>query len=148
MIHAEPRRAVPLKVQRDVALALCADLMRKLGMVPVDVQVAFELDHDPPLALRAIDEVTGSHKPHQNDERFLVWRPKLDHRAKTTGRRGESDLSIRDGDQGKIAKVKRITADQEAFRRRLQAKNDGETRPTSRWPKRPLRSRNSFGGQR
>ena len=66
---AEPRRAVPMRLQRDKALELCADLMRKLGMVAVDAEVAFELDHDPALVLRPVDPATGHHIPHQHDPR-------------------------------------------------------------------------------
>lgn len=83
---AEPRRAVPMRVQRDRALALCADLMRKLGMVPVDAEVAFELDHDPALCLRPIDPTTGQHIPPQHEPSCLIWRTKEQHALKTRGR--------------------------------------------------------------
>jgi hypothetical protein len=42
------------------------------------------------------------------------------------------------------AKHRRITKQQEEFRRRLLAKDRGESRPHSRWPKRKLQSRNNL----
>jgi hypothetical protein len=85
-MKAEPRRAVPMKLQRDKALELCADLMRKLGMVPVDAKVEFDLDHDPALGLRDVDPATGHHVPHQHEPSCLIWRPKARHTEKTRGR--------------------------------------------------------------
>lgn len=106
-MKAEPRRTPPLSVKLEAALNQLEAAMRKLGMIPVECTVPdWQLDHDPALALRAVDDA-GAHQPHQHDVRFLVWRPRVEHAVKTTGRRGESDLSIRDGDQGRIAKVKR-----------------------------------------
>ncbi|KMO34279.1 hypothetical protein [Methylobacterium aquaticum] len=139
------RRAVPMKVQRDAALDLCAELMRKLGMIPVEVEtVEWQLDHNPALALRPIDPVTGEHQPHQHSRKHLVWMTKAAHREKTTGRRGTSDLSLRDGDQGKIAKVDRLQEQQAEFRERLLAKGEPRDQPersekrSTKWPKRPF----------
>ncbi len=107
-MKAEPRRTPPLSVKLAAALNQLEAAMRKLGMIPVECTVPeWQFDHDPALGLRAVDDQTGAHVPHQHDVRFLVWRPRVEHAVKTTGRRGESDLSIRDGDQGRIAKVKR-----------------------------------------
>lgn len=106
-MKAEPRRTPPLSVKLAAALNQLEAAMRKLGMIPVECTVPdWQLDHDPALALRAVDD-GGAHQPHQHDVRFLVWRPRVEHALKTTGRRGESNLSLRDGDQAKIAKVKR-----------------------------------------
>ena len=82
---AEPRRAVPMRLQRDKALELAASLMRKLGLVPVDAEVAFELDHDPALCLRPVDPANGQHIPHQHDPSCLIWRTKEAHARKTRG---------------------------------------------------------------
>lgn len=152
-MKAEKRRAVPLAVQRDVALDLCRDLMRKLGMVEVDATIEFELDHDPALQLRAIDPATGKHLPDQHDPAFLVWRTRQDHRAKTTGRAGESKLAMVNGDAQKIAKNRQRAkkqAEREAARAALPEPPPGrmKAKPPSRWPKRPLRSRNSFEDRR
>lgn len=107
-MKAEKRRTPPMAVKLQSALNQLEDCMRRLGMVQVEEKVdAWEFDHDPPLELRAVDEVSGEHRPHQHDVRFLVWRPKKAHRQKTTGRKGESKLSISDGDAQKIAKVRR-----------------------------------------
>lgn len=119
------RRVVPMKVQRDVALAQLSALMRAKGF-EVDT---FELDHDPALGLRPVDPVTGEHTPHQHDPAALVWRPKAEHKRKTTGRRGESKLSLSyDGDQSRIAKADRLEESTEEFRRRLLAKEPGQQR--------------------
>ena len=77
----------------------------QLGLEPHEV----ELDHDPALALRPIDPVTGDTVPPANDPRYLVWRTKAEHAVKTTGRRGESRLGDQaDGDIQRAAKVNRI----------------------------------------
>jgi hypothetical protein len=55
-----------------------------------------QFDHIHALALGGEDSVENIRAVHAEC-----------HAVKTTGRRGESDLSLRDGDQGKIAKLKR-----------------------------------------
>lgn len=152
-MKAEKRRAIPMKVQRDVALDLCRDLMRKLGLVEVDATIEFELDHDPALQLRAIDPATGKHQPDQHDPAFLVWRPRQEHRVKTTGRAGTSKLAMVDGDQQKIAKNRRREkkrAESESARAELPEPPPGrmKAKPPSRWPKRQMRSRSSFEDRR
>lgn len=42
-------------------------------------------------------------------------------------------------DVGEIAKIRRISADEEAFRRRLLVPRDQRAPKRSRWPKRPMR---------
>lgn len=149
-MKAEKRRTPPMDIKLQAALAQLESLMRKLGMIPEEVVITgWDFDHDPALELRSIDEVTGAHIPHQHDVRFLVWRPRQEHRVKTTGRRGESDLSIRDGDQQKIAKNRRREkkrAEREAERAALPEPPPGRMKPkrSSRWPHRPMQSRNSF----
>ena len=145
----EPRRAVPMKLQRDLALKLCADLMKKLGMIPVEVTPAFELDHVPALALRDISP-SGEHIPHQHDPAHLVWMTKEAHAAKTFG----TGATTRGADAGDIAHDRRLTEKENEFRRRLMAKDRGEPPPPSRKPKhrlptgRPLQSRNTFRDRR
>lgn len=152
-MKAEKRRAVPLAVQRDVALDLCRDLMRKLGLVEVDATIEFDLDHDPSLELRAINPETGEHEPHQHDPRFLIWRTRQAHRVKTTGRAGTSKLAMVNGDAQKIAKNRqreKKQAEREAARAALPEPPPGrmKAKPPSRWPKRPLTSRNTFADRR
>lgn len=115
---AEPRRAVPMRVQRDLALQLAADLMRKLGMVPVDVPVEFELDHTPALCLREVDPTTGEHIPHQHDPSCLIWRTKEAHAVKTHGPGGEKRITTAGSDQHAWRKAGRL-AENEAQRRKL-----------------------------
>lgn len=120
---AEPRRAVPMKTQRDLALQLAADLMRKLGMVPVDVPVEFELDHTPALCLRDIDPVTGQHIPHQHDPSCLIWRTKEAHAVKTHGPGGERRITTAGSDRHSRDKADRLAeAEAATERRRLAAR--------------------------
>lgn len=90
----------------------------------------FELDHWPiPVALGGTNHPTN-----------LLWREKGEHREKTA----KQDIPA-------IAKHKRLTAKQAAFRRRLAAKDghggdagaDGavEGPRKYKWPRRPLRSK-------
>lgn len=150
----EMRRPVPLQKQRDVALRQLRELMTRLGYE----EGPLELDHDPALALRPIDPTTGLHVPPQHETSALVWRPKAVHKLKTTGRQGESKLSIDfNGDTSRAAKVKRIlkasakasARAEEDYRRQLlrpegvgsETADPISVKPKSRWPKRSLRSR-------
>lgn len=113
------RKHIGLKDQLHAALY-------QLGLEPHECQ----LDHDPALGLRVYDEATGDTIPPASDPRYLVWRPKAEHKLKTTGRKGESKLSVTgNGDVSRIAKIKRLLE-----------KEEKET-SLSRWPKRKLESR-------
>jgi hypothetical protein len=151
MAQEQKRKPVPEKVQKEVALRQLRDLMTKLGFE----EGPLELDHDPALGLRPIDPKTGHHVPHQHDPSAMVWRPKAEHKLKTTGRRGDSKLSIDfNGDQSRIAKTKRliraktqeIARAEAKFRSQLLATDQDEmveplkARP-SKWPKRPFPNR-------
>lgn len=110
-LHTKPekRRPAPLAVKLENALDQLGDALKRLGEIPPDTdRIEWEHDHFPALALRPFDPTTGHHIPHQHSAGHLRWLPKACHKAKTTGRRGESKLSARDGDAGKIAKVRRI----------------------------------------
>lgn len=119
MTRPQRRKSIPVKAQLHAALY-------QLGFEPHEV----DLDHDPALGLRVYDEATGDTIPPANDPRYLVWRPKAEHKLKTTGRKGESDLSVTgNGDVSRIAKVERL----------LKKK---EEKPSSyNWPSRKLESR-------
>ncbi|WP_375458847.1 hypothetical protein [uncultured Enterovirga sp.] len=145
----EPRRVVPIKVQLEVAKRQLAALMREKGF---EVE-RLELDHDPALGLRPIDPETGEHVPHQHDASCLVWRPDAEHKVKTTGRRGESDLSLTfNGDQSRIAKTERVQEREAEFRRQLLARAEGK--PVARKgsipsrPKQPAKPQNRASGFR
>lgn len=142
----EKRRPVPMKVQRDVALNLCRDLMRKLGMVEVDAKVEFDLDHDPALELRSFDPETGRHIPPQHEPACLIWRTREAHRVKTTGRAGTSKAAMVNGDAQRIAKnrlrqKKRTEREAKAAALAAQEPPAGrlKPKPKSRWPRRPMR---------
>lgn len=136
----EPRRAVPMRVQRDLALKLAGDLMKKLGMIPVEISPAFELDHVPALALRAIGP-NGQHVPHQHDPAHLVWMTKEAHAAKTFG----TGATTRGADAGDIAHFRRLGAKELAFQARLMARDAGEEFPATKRkatiPARPKKDR-------
>lgn len=106
---AEPRRAVPMKVQRDLALAQLADAMRKLGLVPVDAAPEFELDHDPALCLRPVDPETGKHIPPQHEPSCLIWRTKEAHDRKTNGPGGERRITTAGSDKHLKVKLDRLS---------------------------------------
>ena len=119
MTRPARRKSIPVKAQLHAALY-------QLGFEPHEV----DLDHDPALGLRVYDEATQDTIPPANDPKHLVWRPKAEHKLKTTGRKGESKLSIDgNGDVSRIAKVERIL------------KKENEENPPSNWPKRKLESR-------
>lgn len=110
------RKSIPVRVQLHAALY-------QLGFEPHEV----DLDHDPALGLRPWSEETQDTIPPANDPKYLVWRPKADHKLKTTGRKGESKLSISgNGDVSRIAKTDRLAEDHEAFRKRLLSRECGQ----------------------
>lgn len=153
-MKAEKRRTPPMAIKLQGALAQLEVLMRRLGMIPEEMVVSgWDFDHDPALELRAIDEATGKHTPHQHDVRFLVWRPRQQHRVKTTGRAGTSKLAMVNGDAQKIAKNRQRAkkqAERDAARAALPEPPPGrmKPKPPRRWPSRPLQSRNTFQDRR
>lgn len=127
------RKYIPLATQLHAALI-------QLGLEPHECQ----LDHDPALELRVWDEAANDTVPPANDPHFLIWRPTAEHRRKTSGRHGESKLSIRDGDVQKIAKTRRLEKKQAEYRARLLAKETGKPTPKkSGWPSRPFSTRSN-----
>lgn len=126
------RKAIPDRVK------LIATL-RRFGLKIEDVQY----DHNPALALRPINPHTGDTIPPANDPDFIDMLLIAEHKEKTFGRGGEKRITTADGDVGKIAKMDRVTAAQEDFRRRMLAKDQGEEPPKrkSKWASRPFPSR-------
>ena len=122
------RRHIPLAVK----LAACLDAMGMTGE-------AIEWEHTIPLGLRAYDEMTGLYSPDEMDPRYLRPMAKGQHKLKTFG--GHVPLS---GDVSRIAKMKRLTAGESAFRERLLAKDAGDAppaKPGRRWASRPFSSK-------
>jgi hypothetical protein len=103
-----------------------AAYLREMGFQS-DAEIQW--DHDPPLELRPDNEDGTDYDPPQLDPRHIFPMLAIDHKAKTTGRRGESKLSISgNGDKSRIDKVRRLR---------------GELKPKHKraWPKRKLESR-------
>ena len=124
------RKAIPDRVKLIAAL-------RRYGLTTQDVQ----FDHNPALALRPINELTGDTIPPANDPAFIDMLLTEEHKLKTFGRGGEKRITTADGDIGKIAKMRRVSKSQEEFRRTVLAKQTGEPapdKPKSKWPSRPF----------
>jgi hypothetical protein len=134
LIARPKRKPVPLKTQLHAALY-------QLGLEPHEV----ELDHDPALGIRPVNDKGTDYDPPQHDPKCLIWRPKADHLRKTTGRKGESDLSITgNGDTSRAAKCDRIEEAHIQFRRRLLSPSemaDYRENKKSKWPKRSFPKR-------
>ncbi len=126
------RKHIPLKAQLHAALL-------QLGFDPNEV----DLDHAPALALRPWDEATQDTVPPASDPRFLIWRPRAEHKVKTFGPGGEKRITSAGGDIHAIAHTKRTAKKEEAFRQRMLAKADGEPPPETKkrkyhWASRPM----------
>lgn len=125
------RKRVPDRVKLIAALA-------RFGLKIEQVQ----FDHSPPLALRPINPETGDTIPPANDPVFIQMLTIDEHRVKTTGKPATTAGS----DIHAIARVKRLSSQQEAFRQRLLAKEPCEPQrkvskiPTRPFPKRDRRS--------
>lgn len=139
------RKAIPTKVKLQVVLSQ-GGLCKSCGQRINDVENC-RFDHRPPIQLRCWDPEAQDTVPGVNDPEAIEALHKDCHDIKTTGRRGESRLSARDGDVAAIAKVRRITKDQEAYRKRMLAKGDPDAeepepkaKPKFRWPKRSFNS--------
>lgn len=129
------RKPVPTRIQLHAAL-------RQLGLEPDEC----ELDHDPALGTRAVNADGTDWDPPQHDVRYLVWRPEPGHKTKTFGPGGEKRITTAGGDIHRIAKLRRLTSEQEEHRRRMLAKEPGAERPRSaRWPSRPFPKRKQKG---
>lgn len=129
------RKAIPDRVKLQAAL-------RRFGLTTKDVQ----FDHNPALELRPYNALTGDTIPPANDPDHIDMLLVDEHKVKTFGRGGEKRVSTADGDIGKIAKVRRLTAAQEESRRRMLAKDAGETPGRkSKWPKRSFPKRPKKG---
>jgi hypothetical protein len=125
------RKAIPDRVKLTAAL-------RRFGLTTADVQ----FDHNPALELRPWNPLTNDTIPPANSPDHIEMLLIAEHKVKTFGAGGEKRISTADGDVGKIAKVRRLTAQQEEARRRMLAKDEGEKpQKKSKWPKRPFQTR-------
>ncbi|RVC47624.1 hypothetical protein EN781_00370 [Mesorhizobium sp. M4A.F.Ca.ET.090.04.2.1] len=98
----------------------------RTGMRLEPLTRGIEIDHDPPLKLRAWDPVKRDTIPPANSIEHLVVRDKPAHREKTVG----GPVTSYGSDIHAIAKTKR-----------LEERRDGETKPKRKWPTRKLPSR-------
>lgn len=136
-----PRRHIPLSVKLEACLIL-------LGF-PRERHRDIQWNHTPALGLRPVSADGKDYEPPQLDPAHLEPLLKGDHLTVTTGRRGESKLSISgNGDVSRIAKCDRLEADTVAFRQRMLARAgqapdlEPDTKPRRRlqgrgFPKRP-----------
>lgn len=122
------RKAIPDRVKLIAAL-------KRMGLTIKQVQ----FDHNPALALRPINPVTGDTIPPANDPDYIELLLITEHEEKTFGRGGEKRITTAGSDIGNIAKMKRVAKQQEEFRKRVLAKEQGEPEQRkSKWPKRPF----------
>jgi len=112
------RKHIPLRAQLHAAL-------RQLGFEPHEV----ELDHSPALVLRDWDEEAQDTVPPASDPRFLIWRLKAEHAAKTFGPGGERRVTSAGGDIHAAAHARRLSKRQAEFRARMLAKSTGAEQP-------------------
>ena len=131
MTTREHRKAIPLGVKLHAAL---------LALGYTDEEIVgghLRWDHHPALALRFVDPETGEMTPAPNDPRYIRPMRKDEHDVKTFG----LPATTAGSDIGRAAKVKRLTADHEAARRRMLAKDAGEPKQPTRWGSRPFPKR-------
>lgn len=136
------RKAIPVTVKLQVVLAQgakCTACGQRLGKLD-----EIEFDHTPAIQLRTWDPVRKDTIPACNDPEFIEAKHIDCHAAKTTGRKGESNLTRRQGDQYEISKTRRLTEREEAFRRQMLSRGEPEPeeesnkKPKRQWPKRPF----------
>lgn len=141
------RKAIPLSVKLAVVVAqdalctTCKEPLRSLANV--------EFDHVPALQLRLWCEEAKDTIPAANDPAGIEAKHADCHAAKTFG----GKATKRGGDVTEIARLRRLTEQQEEFRRRLLAKGESQderpavSKPKHRWPTRPFKSGGVHGPQ-
>lgn len=110
-----------------------------LGFTDEEIAGGLEWDHEPPLALRFKDPGTGELVPHPNDPHYIRPLRKLDHKVKTSGRRGEKRVTSAGSDVHAIARSRRLVEAEKAHSESMAAKANGE-KPRKRGsiPSRPF----------
>lgn len=129
------RKAIPDRIK----VCVLEREVRRLNGWPPDTRLDY--DHDPALQLRAINSAGTDYDPAQLDPDYIYVKRDTDHDRKTF-----TDNGTGRGDITTIAKVKRISKEQEDFRRRVLAKPPGHKRERSgRWPQgRKIQGRNEL----
>ncbi|MDB5594168.1 MAG: uncharacterized protein JWM36_1129 [Hyphomicrobiales bacterium] len=137
------RKAIPLSVKLTVVVAqdalctTCKEPLRNLANV--------EFDHVPALQLRLWCEEVKDTVPAANDPAAIEAKHADCHAAKTFG----GKATKRGGDITEIARTRRLTEQQQEFRRRILSKGEEDapvsTKPKSRWPTRPFRTGGPHG---
>ena len=138
MRASDHRKHIPIGVKLKAALLM-------LGFSEDEIAGGVEWDHQPALALRIVDPVSGELQPHPNDPRYLRPLRTEEHAVKTRG----AGATTAGSDVGVAAKLKRLERDRrggEEFRRRMLTKGPDEPEPplTKRkrpWPKRAFPKR-------
>lgn len=134
MKRSKRRKKIPDGAKLDSCL-------RRFGLTRADVQ----FDHNPALELRDWNPLTNDTIPPANDPAYIDMLLVSEHAVKTFGPGGEKRITTAGSDINRIAKVKRISREQEDFRKRLQAKADPEVEPPpkkkTKWPKRQMRTK-------
>jgi len=137
------RKPIPFPVKVDAVIRQAARC-KACGELLVSYRDT-QFDHVPAVHLRTWDPVAEDVIPSSNDPDAIHAKHKDCHAVKTTGRKGESRLNAVHGDVAEVAKLKRLTKSEIAFRQRLLAKgepepepDDAQPKPRSRWPKRPF----------
>ena len=127
MRASDHRKAIPLGVKLQACLIL-------LGFTDEQIAGGIEWDHDPALAIRALDEHGNLH-PAANDPHYIRPLTKPAHAEKTRGRGATTAGS----DVGRAAKLKRLEAMNAAYRDLILRKAEGEPPPETKkrkyqWP--------------
>jgi hypothetical protein len=117
------RKNIPLRVKLEACLIL-------LGFDPDEVRKRLpDFDHFPALGLRPVNPAGADYDPPQHDPSYLRPMKHDDHKLKTNGRRGESDLSLdSNSDKARIAKSKRLDQKRAADAARRDAEERGAQR--------------------
>jgi len=100
-----------------------------------------EYDHHPALWLRPYDEPAGDFDPPQNSPEHITARTKADHKAKTTGRKGEQKSTSYGSDAHERAKMIRLEAARAALLEVEQRTAGPKWKPKRKIPSRPFPSR-------
>lgn len=133
------RPAIPMSVKGDVLIrqeGKCWRCKQSLGEWKNT-----QFDHTPALQLRLWCAETGSTVPAANDPEHIEALHVDCHKAKSSGRKGESKLSISRGDQQEIAKTRRLERTRiEAAQKRLLAPSE-DREPVKRKVKAKIPSR-------
>lgn len=125
MRASDHRKAIPLGVKLNACLIL-------LGFTDEQIAGGIEWDHDPALAIRALDEHGNLHPP-ANDPHYIRPLTKPAHAEKTRGRGATTAGS----DVGRAAKLKRLEKMNAAYRDLILRKAEGDPSPERKKRKRP-----------